>query len=79
MRQENQYPPLILVVVLMPEYVDDWLEQSEAELCQKACGYWVSLEGEPPTENKQTVTVYLPRTNLLNVSALKSLMQRGEN
>jgi hypothetical protein len=79
LRQENQYPPLILVVVLMPEYVDDWLEQSEAELCQKACGYWVSLEGEPPTENKQTVTVYLPRTNLLNVSALKSLMQRGEN
>ncbi|MDY6802650.1 MAG: DUF4365 domain-containing protein [Cyanobacteriota bacterium] len=82
LRKENQYPPLILVVVLMPEYVDDWLEQSSAKLCQKSCGYWISLEGEPPTENKRAVTVYLPRANLLTVSALKSLMQRfamGEN
>lgn len=79
LRQPNQYPPLILVVVLLPENVEEWLEQSEAELCQKSSAYWISLEGEEPTENRQTVTVYLPRKNLFGIGALKSLMQRRKN
>ncbi len=76
LRNNYQYPPLILVVVLVSDNVDEWLYQSEEELCLRRCGYWMSLRGEPETSNKETVTVYLPRKNLFAVNALKSLMQR---
>jgi hypothetical protein len=75
----NDYPdddPLILVVVLVPDNVDDWLHQSETELCLQHCAYWVSLRGQPATENQTTVTVYLPRQNIFTVNTLKNLMQR---
>ncbi|KYC43545.1 hypothetical protein WA1_10820 [Scytonema hofmannii PCC 7110] len=68
--------PLILVVVLVPDNVDDWLHQSEDKLCLKHCAYWMSLYGQPQSENQTTVTVYLPRQNVFSVDTLKNLMQR---
>lgn len=82
LRVLKQYPPLILVVVLVPDNVDEWLHQSEDELCLRRCGYWISLAGEAPTQNQETVTVSIPRKNIFTVNTLKSLMQRiarGEN
>ncbi|MBR8836916.1 MAG: DUF4365 domain-containing protein [Stigonema ocellatum SAG 48.90 = DSM 106950] len=73
--------PLLLVVVLVPDSKEDWLQQSETELCLKRCAYWVSIRGQPQTENQTTVTVYLPRQNIFSVKALKAMMQqiaRGE-
>ncbi|MDF5708744.1 MAG: DUF4365 domain-containing protein [Nostoc sp. S4] len=68
--------PLLLVVVLIPDLQEDWLQQSETELCLKRCAYWVSIRGQPPTENQSTVTVYLPRQNIFSVEVLQALMQR---
>lgn len=82
LRVPKQYPPLILVVVLVPDNVNDWLHQSEDELCLRRCGYWISLAGETPTQNQETVTISIPRKNILTINTLKSLMQRiarGEN
>jgi Domain of unknown function (DUF4365) len=76
LRKENITVPRILVVVLVPDKIEDWLQQSEPELCMKYCGYWKSLRGEPETKNTRAVTVSLPRKNIFNVDALKSLMQR---
>ncbi|MBW4613251.1 MAG: DUF4365 domain-containing protein [Desmonostoc vinosum HA7617-LM4] len=42
----------------------------------KRCAYWVSICGQPPTENQSTVTVYLPRQNIFSVEVLQALMQR---
>lgn len=68
--------PLLLVVVLVPEKVEDWLQQTETELCLKHCAYWVSLRGQASSTNQSNVTVYLPRQNVFSVDALKTLMQR---
>ena len=68
--------PLLLVVVLVPPKVEDWLQQSESELCLKRCAYWVSLRGQPESNNQSTVTVYLPRQNIFSVDTLKTLMRR---
>ncbi|MFM5980640.1 MAG: DUF4365 domain-containing protein, partial [Sphaerospermopsis kisseleviana] len=51
-------------------YQDD----SETELCLRRCAYWVSLRGQPQTQNTETVTVYIPRKNVFTVDALKNLM-----
>ena len=67
--------PRILVVVLIPETIEDWLTQSETETCMKECGYWISLRGMPETQNTTAVTVTIPRTNQFTVVALQSIME----
>jgi hypothetical protein len=74
--RRNALVPRILVVVLVPENLEDWLQQSEAELCMKNCAYWMSLRGQPETQNIANVTVSLPRSNQFTVQALKSMIQR---
>jgi len=68
--------PRILVVVLVPEDLADWLQQQEEELCLRYCGYWISLRGMSQTQNTKTVTVELPRSNQFTVEALQSMIQR---
>jgi len=75
----NALVPRILVVVLVPENLADWLVQSEDELLMRHCGYWVSLRGLPETPNTTTVTVELPRSNQFTVEAVVSMFQRISN
>jgi Domain of unknown function (DUF4365) len=67
--------PRSLVVVLIPEKPEDWLTQSEAEICIRDCGYWLSLRGMPKTQNTSAVTINIPRTNQFTVVALQSMME----
>jgi hypothetical protein len=69
----NALVPRILVVVLVPENLADWLVQSEDELLMRHCGYWVSLRGLPETPNATTVTVELRRSNQFTVEAVVSM------
>jgi hypothetical protein len=72
----NCQVPRILVVVLVPENIAEWLEQSEQQMSIRYCAYWVSLRGFPATGNIKSVTVELPRSNLFTVEAIESMMQR---
>jgi Domain of unknown function (DUF4365) len=72
----NSQVPRLLVVVFVPENLENWLQQSEDEMCMRYCAYWVSLRGQPERINTANVTVELPRSNQFNVEALKSIMQR---
>lgn len=78
LRKEKTIAPRILVVVLIPSSPEEWLHQSEEQLCLRRCGYWLSLRGEPRTPNRDRVTVYLPRQQLFSVNAVKMIMQRIE-
>jgi hypothetical protein len=71
---DNFAIPRILVVVVIPEKIEDWLTQSEAELCIRYCGYWVSLRGMPETGNKTAVTITLSKSHQFTVTALQSIM-----
>ena len=66
----------ILVVIFVPSTLTNWLTHSEEELILRHCGYWLSLRGETPTSNKKNQTVYLPRTQRFDPTALQSMMQR---
>lgn len=79
LRLENPFVPRILIIILVPESQEDWLRQSQQELCLRYCGYWVSLRGLPPTQNQNTVTVQIPTQNIFNRDTLKTLMQRIES
>ena len=75
LKVENIQTPRLLILVVVPDNLDNWLIQSQQELSLKYCGYWVSLRGQPPTQNQTTVTISIPRQNIFNVKALTTLMQ----
>ena len=76
LRRINRYPPIILIVVVVPEKVEDWLQQSEASLCLQYSGYWLSLAGAVATENKDNITVSIPRKNVFTANSLELIMQQ---
>ncbi|MEG4807873.1 DUF4365 domain-containing protein [Microcoleus sp. F8-D3] len=68
--------PRLQVVVLVPENIGEWIQQSEQEMLLRHCAYWVSLRGMPETRNTNRITVELPRRNHFTPQALESIMQR---
>ena len=72
----NALVPRILVVVLVPEKITDWIKQTESELCLRNCAYWVSLRGMPDTENTTNVTIEVSRSNQFTPDALQAIIQR---
>lgn len=73
---EGFQSPRILVVVIVPEDVEKWLEQDETALVMNHCGYWLSLRAFPLSDNVSQVTVRLPRRNQFTVKALTEMMDR---
>ena len=69
---------MVLIPDKLPDDQSQWLNQSEDELCLRRCGYWLSLRGEPETTNTDSVTVYLPRQQILTAGAIKNIMQQIE-
>ena len=68
--------PRILVLVMIPQDIEEWIASSVEQLVLRRCGYWVSLVGRLPSDNETSVTVSVPRANVLTVNALQGLMQR---
>ncbi len=66
----------ILVLVTLPHDLGEWMSLLPDQLVLRRCGYWVSLFGRPPSDNEISVTVPVPRTNLLTPEALQGMMQR---
>lgn len=68
--------PRILVLVILPTSPDDWLTLTAEQVVLKRCAYWVSLAGKPARDNATTVTVTIPRTNLLTPEAVRKMMAK---
>jgi hypothetical protein len=73
----NQFMyPRIVIIVIVPKDVNDWLEQSDNELVLRHCGYWLSLEGERRSDNARTVMLEVPKMNIFTVDTLIQLMDK---
>lgn len=71
--------PRLLVVLLVPEDVLNWLAQSEDELIMRRCCYWLSLRAAPAVDNTATVTVRVPRAQVFSPDALQGIMEKINN
>jgi len=81
LRIEELLVPRILIVVLVPSNIEDWLQISESHMQIRHSGYWVSLRGYPVIE-EQSKVVAIPRTNLFTEESLTAMLQKiqiGEN
>ena len=75
----NSLYPRYLVVVCLPEKMEQWLIQTEEELCLRKCGYWLSLEGYSDVSNKKSVQVVVPRSQIFSVEFLKKTLKAVAN
>jgi hypothetical protein len=79
LRSEELQVPRMLVAVVVPKNIAEWVSASEQELVMRHCGYWLNLRGSPSTENTSTISVKIPRANLFHVPSLKTIMEHIRN
>jgi len=58
----------------MPDDPNEWLRLDSNELVLRRCMYWHSLAKEIDSGNTTNTTVYIPRSNVLDVNELQRLM-----
>lgn len=78
LRQKTLGPPSLLVVLVLPEYETQWLNQSPEELVLRRCAYWMSLQGADSTTNQTTIRISIPRENVFSVEALQRLLSQSK-
>ncbi|MFE3114233.1 DUF4365 domain-containing protein [Kitasatospora indigofera] len=67
--------PKILVVMLLPRQVDQWLQARPDALELRHCCYWVNLAGHPVTGQRRT-NVRVPVAKVFDDRALCEIMAR---
>lgn len=76
LRNETQVPRILVVLDLPDE--ENWVTVTIEELILRRRAYWLSLQNETYTDIEQeSITVYLPVDNILNVDTLKTLMEQA--
>lgn len=74
----NPLIPIILVIILVPENVDNWISISEQdqETLLRKCAYWISLTGQAKTKNNTNKTIKISLKNIFTPDSLKSIMEK---
>jgi hypothetical protein len=67
--------PRYLALLVMPPDPAEWLHLNEDALVLRRCMHWLSLAKAPPTSNLTSTTVHIPRANVLDVAAMRSLIE----
>ena len=65
--------PRILIVLALPEDETKWLEVSAEALVLRRSAFWMSLRGQPPTTNKNSQVVKIPRAQVFDVQAMNTM------
>ena len=77
LRVETQTPRLLAVLEL-PKDETCWLTVNKENLILRHRAYWLSLQrGHDEIAGQETVTVHIPKQNVLNVETLRELMERS--
>ena len=76
LRIETQTPRL-LVVLDLPRDKERWVTITEDELVLRRRGYWLNLKGLEETDNRSSVTVRIPVSNVFDVENLHALMEQS--
>ena len=66
--------PRILIVMVLPRSIDDWVHQNDERMLTRYSAYWLSMRGWSPTDNVETERVQLPKNNILTSKAIEDLV-----
>lgn len=68
--------PRVLILFIMPDNTEEWLAQSQDELCLRKCSFWVSLMGEDRSSNTGTKRVFVPLVDVFSRGGLHDMFRR---
>lgn len=72
--RRTDHPLRRILVVIVVSGVGDKVSLVQDGTLLHGKGLWVSLEGQPPTGNTESVTVLLPSGNTLNEAGLRTML-----
>lgn len=76
MKSSNQ---TILALLILPKLETEWINWSINELMIRKCMYWICLREYEESSNSETVTLSIPKANVLSsISLLKLLSTIAE-
>jgi hypothetical protein len=67
---------ILLVLFVLPEDIDQWINHSEEELISRKCAYWHSIQNCPKIDNQDTVTVKILREHTFSPEQLSDLINK---
>lgn len=68
--------PIILCLLILPSDENEWIKWSEKELLLRGRMYWKSLSHEPESTNKDSISISIDKTNVVNNSTLCEILHR---
>lgn len=74
LRGQNVICPRYLVVLLVPEENDSWIQHHDAFMSLHNTCYWLSLKDFPTTSNSTSVTVDIPLSQRLTTASLSQFL-----
>ncbi|MCY4368669.1 MAG: DUF4365 domain-containing protein [bacterium] len=75
---EDTQTPRLLVVLELPTNERLWMTVQSEELVLRRRAYWLSLQWDhDEVVGQESITVYIPERNVLDVEVLQDLMERS--
>lgn len=70
--------PCILIVLALPENINEWLDHTHERYILRRCCFWKSFTGNEPfaPNNDGSKRITIPRSNFLGPTALNDLLNR---
>lgn len=75
--RRNSRNPQYLFVLMLPKKPEEWLSHSVDELIIRKCMYWSDPATWQDVNNSSTVSVNIPKTNMLTPDALLELIKKS--
>ncbi|MGL5943325.1 MAG: DUF4365 domain-containing protein [Waterburya sp.] len=70
------YNPIILIVVLVPKNLNEWVNINNEQTVIKKCAYWISLKGKKPSTNKNIITVKISKNNIITPESFSNIIKQ---
>lgn len=75
LRGDNLLSPRYLVVLIVPDTHNDWIEKKENHMIMRHLCYWTSIKDMPESDNSTSVTIGIPLVQRFNSDVLLKLME----
>jgi Domain of unknown function (DUF4365) len=68
----------LLVLLVLPAVEREWLQVTDEELLLRRAAYWYSVRGEWATQNRRSIRLAIPRTQLFTPQILHDFAKRNQ-
>lgn len=69
--------PRLLILVIVPNKIEEWIDVDQHFTTIRKCAYWISLEGYRESKNQTSVTVEIPKENLLTPESVLKIIENA--